>query len=343
MRYRLRRHRTSRKKRLRRNPLTPEALSEVDYFVGATPYAIGSYEGYSPGDMIRLYPLLETLKLQLPPSQLKNEVDYFAYILVANQAAGLDLEMADLYRLSSLFENIKQTYRLPPSYQQVVGLPRRSPTSILERAQMWVDPLLEQLYKDPYFEIIADHAARLCGGPIYLVGGQIFRRLANLMHGSSLRVDKDWDFLCLGVPSSDYYFHKAAPVWAEDWDEMSIRGYFTTRFSYKPYKEILSKLDIISIFDSQDILGGSLKEVEEILDQERYDDALEIYFDSVPLNIQALALDITNERLLGEQGLQAVWDQTLHLKRPEHLTKWDIDPKSYLKTKLKSLPGFVSV
>jgi len=333
-----------RKRGFRRNPLTPDVINEVNYFAGTTPFAISSY-GFASQDLIRLQLLLNKLKTELPSSQLKNEADYFAYILVANQATGNQLEMIDLYRLASLFDNLKQSYPLTPTMP--AALTRRTPVrrmSILKRAQNWVDPLLDHLYEDPDFETIIDHATKICGGPIYLVGGQIFRRLSNIIHGTKLKLDRDWDVLCLGIPRWEYYYYREAPRdWEEEWLEWSIRGYFTTRFAYRPSDRIRGKLDVISIFDSQSILDGSPDEVDEILKQRRWEDALEIYFDSVPLDIQALALDITNEKLLGDQGLQAVWDKTIHLKRPESLAKWDIDPESYLKGKLKSLPGFTVV
>jgi hypothetical protein len=248
--------------------------------------------------------------------------------------------------------------------------------NILEHAKNWVDPLLASLNQDPAFADIVDRVTKICGGPIYLVGGQIYRRLANIIHGIDTPVERDWDFLCLGMPR--YGEEIFTEDEEEEWEEDYSRGFFSSRFRYyyypyrrrrrwwyRPYswydddydyydyyydrrnptpeqlqKRVENKVDVISIYDSNQILGGKDSTVTELIQNKEYEKLVNIYFDSVPLDIQAIALDLTNERLMGVQGLSAVFNKEIWLKRPENLEKWNIDPQSYLKGKLKSLPGF---
>ena len=150
-----------------------------------------------------------------------------------------------------------------------------------------IDPLIQRIVNYPEFAVImAIVNLYTGGGQVYLVGGKVYRNLLELFHFRNFSAEtKDWDFLFLGIPS-----RRPGTVLPEGWEEVRFyHGNFTIRLRHKASGRVV---DIISIFDSAELIGTSESEVENLISTQQYREALEIYFEAVPLNIQALALDL---------------------------------------------------
>lgn len=194
-----------------------------------------------------------------------------------------------------------------------------------------IDPLIARLNTFPLAQEVFQLITLYTGGSeIYLVGGKIYRNLIELLHFINVNAEsKDWDFLCLGIPIKPA--NTSLPV---GWREIKFyRGNFTIRLKH----ESGITVDIISIYDAATIMNISFNTVANLLDTKQYYNAVEIYFQSVPLDSQATALDLSTEHLFGDVGLQSVFNLSIKLKRPESLLMWDIDPDNYLAHKLYSM------
>lgn len=219
--------------------------------------------------------------------------------------------------------------------------------------QKFAERLLAWISSHKDFVAITSAVMQNCYGPVYLVGGKVYRSIAEIVHGGNFGSDSaDWDFLCLGdvkantkpmgfkAAARSYYtgttksltykrYVRAAVPWAPP----SRRGLITRRVRMSGPISALkvdAKVDIIAI---DDIISKA----------NTTKTGLDAYFDGVPLDIQALALGpicagaIT---LKGPLAISAIERRKVSINNKTGLLP-NYNIPQYIKDKAATLPGFV--
>lgn len=146
-------------------------------------------------------------------------------------------------------------------------------------------------------------------GRIWLIGGFIYRTLANTLYGIPMKSDLDLDFV-LERPSDSLIL---PPEW-------EIRKNI---FGNKKLLKGNIRIDYIPLFS----IGQTIE------------DALKI----APLTIQSIAYNLDTLRIIGEIGIKAILERTARINNPEQTRRYlqmkGLSLEDYVKDKVRSL-GF---
>lgn len=163
-------------------------------------------------------------------------------------------------------------------------------------SQSVVNELMSKLKAAPLYDDVVNIGLRNSYNSFYLVGGKVYRGLAEIIHGDVRGFNScDWDILVMGKPYNIWLPRKFAD---DKWRWMG-NHYADNSLCCKHYKHSYvgrgsvetTKMDIISI--------------DDVKEDKTAKGTLEDYYKGVPLDIQAIALDLTNSALYGP-GISAV-------------------------------------
>lgn len=212
---------------------------------------------------------------------------------------------------------------------------------------------------DPYFKEVYEIARKNSTGPVYLVGGRVYRTLIEKIHDCYVKANRsDWDFLVLGKVKSCYIpgswtpqTNQAPPIGSKTFSPMSsgqisqpprIRNAAIKANSMtlvNPTKGLVNKLkvDLIAIRDIVDGTkdGYHVGRYTLALKQEY---GLKEYFDAVPLDIQCIACDLEANVLHVNRALKAIETKVLRINNPKGALP-DLNIGPYIDRKAASL-GF---
>lgn len=215
--------------------------------------------------------------------------------------------------------------------------------------QVWdsaTKEVVNRLLPTSNYSIALSVAEKVSNGALYLVGGKLYRLLAEILYGGDFgSANADWDFLSLDTNNNPGF---TIPFWN------TIRGpgitqtskFFNTngsiakigqnltlnrswRFEYNGPSKF--HIDVIAIEDIK--TGGTLVD----------------YLDSVPLSIQSIGLQIKNpihpnlnNFVWGNSGSLALRDKIIHWNNKNRLRPIPSQsPDAYFDSKLVSMPGFM--
>lgn len=145
----------------------------------------------------------------------------------------------------------------------------------------------------------------------YLVGGQVFRRLAG--HSTE---QQDYDFLCFDI------IRKEFPGWELTRGKLDPFGPKASSLKNKMKQSLRYEKEIVVDFIS-------IEDFEE--------HTLEGYFKQVPLDIQAIAWDPEKNKISGH-GLEAIKQKKITIQRLDSILSAGHKPAEYLQKKM--LKGF---
>ncbi len=173
--------------------------------------------------------------------------------------------------------------------------------AVLERE---ADPLCAQVMaavrKDDRWQAILDVVrANATGQKLWLVGGKVYRTLAEILHGKSAGAwDADFDFL-----AEDKTQVPLAPYADSSWrvHDQPVPAYSA---------EVGARKFEVNGRELADLLTFRLPARTQ---NER---SLDGYFATVPLNVQAVAIDLDSERLLGP-GIAAIREKSVAVNHEE--------------------------
>ncbi len=139
--------------------------------------------------------------------------------------------------------------------------------------------LLKRLKANKNFDDIISIVKSNTRGNIYLVGGTVSRILASEMYGEKQK-NQDFDFV-VDILNDDLLVSK---------------GWIVTRHKFRnpTFKKNDIEIDMFPLSDHQYIKKNKLKP------------SIENFLVGVPFSIQALAFDIKQEKLIGEDGIKAL-------------------------------------
>jgi len=172
--------------------------------------------------------------------------------------------------------------------------------------------------------------------PYWIVGGTVYRTLANILHGTPIPPTIDVDVLVEGEPRP-MPLDNLPYQWAHTGSSLKshrtlARGSIKATPTFYGLQSLgifsLPKIDLIAAKDIMEV-GRKINKVKSTL--------LLTYFAVVPLDIQAIALDLTSECIMG-RGITAVINKTIGVNNSSLPYSHTI----YLRDKLLSLNGFVT-
>lgn len=214
--------------------------------------------------------------------------------------------------------------------------------------QQWNDATKEakrRIEKDSFYQPVIMMASLVSNGALYLAGGKLYRTLAEVLYGGDYgSVKADWDFVSLDTsqidPKNPFWnttrgpsISPTSPKYNTSGSSAKIGQNLQLNRSWRmEYNGSLKcSVDVVAI---EDILPGGI---------------ISDYLDSVPLSIQALALQIKhptqshlNGNLIGVRAENALRDKVVHWNNQSKLKPLPAQsPDLYFTNKLASLPGFM--
>ncbi len=217
--------------------------------------------------------------------------------------------------------------------------------------QVWDDSVKEavkRIQADKFFSSAFSIANRVSQGDIYLAGGKLYRTIAEVLYGVDYGSNKaDWDFVSIDTAVKDPIvpFWKTtrgpsispiSPKFNRSGSSASVGQNLqlnrSWRFEYAGANALNTcSIDVIAMEDIQ--TGGIITD----------------YLDSVPLSVQAIALQLKsrfspqmNGSVIGNRGESALRNQVIHWNNQARLKPIPAQsPDAYFSYKLASLPGFL--
>ncbi len=126
-------------------------------------------------------------------------------------------------------------------------------------------------------------------GKIWLVGGSVYRKLANYLYGGS-ETKADLDFI-VQTPKPRVHI----PGWSR-----SVNGYGSPRLIKDGVR-----IDVVPLASMESIQCRKLQPT------------IENYLTGVPLTIQSIAYDIDEGKLIGTAGIEALFSRTVGVNNAE--------------------------
>jgi hypothetical protein len=175
---------------------------------------------------------------------------------------------------------------------------------------LFVTPkVIEQLIQkitsfDTSWEEVYDIAKGNSKSKLWLVGGKVYRTLAEILYKSEVGASKcDYDF----ITAQTTWFNHIPGKWYvtinDEYGETRLNPYMSTRLehAWRYWKGGRQVLDLMT-FNRATQAGQPAN--------------LDGYFWSVPLDVQAIALDIEGRQLVGP-GIEAVTKRTVGINNPK--------------------------
>lgn len=201
---------------------------------------------------------------------------------------------------------------------------------------------IEAIEAIPHFEEACSIAEANAKGPLYLVGGKIYRTMLHTLYGlDTQHLSCDFDF----ITSSTRWWKRVPQRWFIDksyWD-----GYGETHFN--PYDILKTEGNIRFKHSSQKLQIDLMTFASHTgIRLSKSSKTLEGYFKSVPLDIQAIALEVTRnsygffktQNLIGN-GLNAMASQRIRINYLENAAQVAMSKKigvaDWILEKTKSL------
>ncbi|MBI2666720.1 hypothetical protein HYX13_03855 [Candidatus Woesearchaeota archaeon] len=183
--------------------------------------------------------------------------------------------------------------------------------------------LQQGLEKDSGYDEALEIARTNSSGKLWLVGGAVYRMIVAELYQTPQKIS-DYDFLTEEIPR---------PIFLPEGWNLSATIFGNPSFHAPGFE-----LDLFPLSKSMhwDDLGKALSAEEQV----------ESYFRRVPLNIQAIAYDVDDKKLMGEEGIKAITEKTVKVNclknLQEYLPKKGISLEEYISSKAEGL-GFVVV
>ncbi len=140
--------------------------------------------------------------------------------------------------------------------------------------------LLNQLRKNKDFSEVISIVKNNSQGDIFLIGGTVSRTLASHLYDKGNQKNQDFDFI-VDKLNNDL---KAPEGW-----KLSYQ-----KFGNPTLKKGSIEIDIFPLSD------------HEYIKENKLEPTVTNFLEGVPFTIQALALDIKNEKLIGKKGIEAL-------------------------------------
>jgi hypothetical protein len=132
----------------------------------------------------------------------------------------------------------------------------------------------------PEFSEAVGIVKRNARGSIWLIGGFVYRSIVEELYGTPLTPDVDFDFI-VESPAQEFTL---PPNW-----EVAINSYGNPKFRGPNFE-----IDLIP-----------LKQIHSIT-RRGIEPTIENFLSGTPLTVQAIAFDVTNNRVIGEIGISAI-------------------------------------
>jgi len=199
--------------------------------------------------------------------------------------------------------------------------------------------VLKRLEENLAFKEVKRMADGFCS-KWYLVGGRAYRTLAEELHSEKCSAsDCDWDFICFDTSLQDIQYDG----WKKTRGPGSVNSIDSDEYSFRPikYGKLTKGVRSLSVEErkrSSRFEGGKYGQkvdfiaIEDIISE---NGTLQDYFNAVPLDIQAIALDFKARLFIGDMGISSVCRKTIRLK--ERTALKSVDPDTYIESKRVSL------
>lgn len=152
-------------------------------------------------------------------------------------------------------------------------------------------------------------------GKTWLIGGFVFRNLANIIYSSTTKHESDIDVLISDFPKKF----------------CTIKGWSIkkNRFGNPKFIKGHRTIDLVPIKNVSQIVRMQLKP------------SINNYLKYVPFNIQSIAYDLNNKKLLGKIGKDALLRKKIAVNNMEqakiYLSKKGLSSKEWISQKIKEL------
>lgn len=183
----------------------------------------------------------------------------------------------------------------------------------------------------------------------YLVGGKAYRTLAEELHSEKCNANEaDWDFICFDTTKQaiqfDLWTKTRGPGSTFNPDDSQVvkssYGFTTVRKALNARKKMgVQSLPVEQRKLSSRFEGGKYGQKVDFIaieDIKPEGGKLEDYFEAVPIDIQAIALDFKKRTFIGDMGVASVCRKTMRLKNRIALEDVGNDPDSYIESKKQS-------
>lgn len=155
-----------------------------------------------------------------------------------------------------------------------------------------VSEVLDRIKSYPDADTAIQYAFKNCYGPMYLVGGKVYRTLIEMMTGRDVGAKfADWDFLCMGD------IKDVAPK-PKGW-RVSRCSYYSNRsvaIAYHAPTGAAQKIDLIS-----------MKDIMKKCSMDQSSTRIVDYLNAVPIDIQAIAIGPNlNLQMYGNRCIEAI-------------------------------------
>lgn len=176
----------------------------------------------------------------------------------------------------------------------------------------------DRITSNPNFKEIFDMVMSMCEEPPMLVGGKLYRTIIEELHGYPAQAECcDYDFVTEKTRSKK----KQSGGWRFIFKTEYSKGKKNTEGSVHLKKKNLN----VDIMDLRFLTTTSR-------DPQKYPPTLDGYFKSVPLNIQAIALDPFSGRLYGDIGIKSIAEELVTVNCEDELEEY-IEFKKILASK----------
>lgn len=195
-------------------------------------------------------------------------------------------------------------------------------------SQTIVDEVIDTIQANPNWKEVWRIACKNSKSTPYLVGGKVYRTLIEVVYGYPARAEcVDYDFVTESVAKKKKVPYGWMPKVGPNYPTLNLvnlQGSIRLKSKKGCCIDIVSTKDILQIKDG------------------RFPEDISGYLRSVPLNIQSIALDIHNRKLIGDVGKQAVMEQKVHIHNHEsyagqYLFKRHKTIATYLRKKAASI------
>ena len=190
--------------------------------------------------------------------------------------------------------------------------------------------VIKKVQAYPYWQEVYQ-MARSFSGEVYLVGGKVYRSIIEIEHNRDCGSEtSDWDFLLFGTSNQNRQF----PGWKQtrgpgapppDPGVVQKKSAYTA-FSAIPKAQRLSRSyerDVVGIPSKVDLIA--IEDVAKIMTPNNGKLDLNLYFQSVPLDIQAIAVGAGYAGVEGH-GLDAVRNKQVRINNRTKVVRGrDID------------------
>jgi len=211
--------------------------------------------------------------------------------------------------------------------------------------------VLATLNKDPNFKDAYQMVCNRSKTKPYLVGGKLYRTLIELIYDYPARSHScDFDFAAVEINKKKKkkknkrrltsYISHDGPQYisvADATDNLSLSGVQYKKKEESPYNgesitmrtDSGAKIDLISIPDLRAVRDG------------KHPATIEGYLDSVPLSIQAIAMDLDRCEIFGKTGIDSINEKYVWVNNEDVLNKYvrykRWKPDQYVKEKADSI------